>query len=319
MSMLAAMVHTNPPHDISGDARDARDSGDSGDARDSGDSRDALREAIAAQWRPRANLDRIRADLERKGRDLSTLTLEDLAPHDQLHAGGLTAARELAAWVGVPKGARVLDMGAGLGGTARLLALEHEARVIAVDLSPELTRTGAAITAWLGLEALVRHREAELAGVDADQSDDIGHFDLIWLQHLDMHVPDKPFLYAACRRLLAPGGRVVWHDWLAGPGGPCRFPVPWSADGVISFLADEASWRAILAGAGLTLTRFQPIPLRTDRWYETLEGALRKKLARLAEAGRPALPHLPPLLEEVTTLRRNLAEERVMPIFAEAR
>ena len=59
---------------------------------------DDLAGAIAAHWQRRADLGRIRADLERRGRDLAQLRLEDLAPHDQLHAGGLPASRQLAAW-----------------------------------------------------------------------------------------------------------------------------------------------------------------------------------------------------------------------------
>ena len=50
------------------------------------------------------------------------LTLEDLAPIDQFHAGGIAATRALARLAAPQAGARVLDVGGGLGGAARRLA-----------------------------------------------------------------------------------------------------------------------------------------------------------------------------------------------------
>lgn len=272
-----------------------------------------LRAAIAAHWQPRADLARIRADLERRGKGLDELTLADLAPYDQLHAGGLAASRRLATWVDVPPGARILDVGAGLGGTARLLAEEHAARILAVDLSDPITDVGRALTAWLGLQDRVEHRTAEIGDLAPDAP-----FDLVWLQHVDMHVPHKEALYRACRGHLHPEGRIIWHDWLAGPGGTPRWPVPWSADGALSFLIAEAAFRDALEATGLRLRRFEDLTADTDGWYADLERGLTRALSRMAAADRSPPPHLPRLLQETRTLRQNLAERRIGAFFAEA-
>src|SRR5262245_53702875 len=58
------------------------------------------------------------------GKNLDTLTLDDLAPADQFHGGGKAATVRLAHLAGLTPGTRVLDVGGGLGGPARTLAVE---------------------------------------------------------------------------------------------------------------------------------------------------------------------------------------------------
>ena len=56
------------------------------------------------------------------GKRLDGLTIEDLAPVDQFHNGGIQATTELAELAKISQGARVLDVGGGVGGPARTLA-----------------------------------------------------------------------------------------------------------------------------------------------------------------------------------------------------
>ena len=58
------------------------------------------------------------------GLDLSTATPDDLAPLEQFHGGGKRITRELAARAEVSSGMQVLDVGGGVGGPARMLAVE---------------------------------------------------------------------------------------------------------------------------------------------------------------------------------------------------
>lgn len=66
----------------------------------------------------------ILAALEKSGKDLSCLTLEDLAPIDEFHIRGRTATLELARAAGLDATKYVLDVGSGVGGTSRCLAKE---------------------------------------------------------------------------------------------------------------------------------------------------------------------------------------------------
>src|SRR5260370_6746524 len=54
--------------------------------------------------------------LKSTGKDPDQLTAADLAPVDEFHIGGRQATMDLAAQVDLPRGARVLDVGSGIGG-----------------------------------------------------------------------------------------------------------------------------------------------------------------------------------------------------------
>lgn len=276
-----------------------------------------LARRIRDHWKQHGDLRSILADLERKGIDLDAAGSESLAAHDQLHSGQLEGTRVFSRWVGVRRGDRVLDIGAGLGGAARYLAEKFDSRVTAVDISPELVETGGILTRRLGLEEKVRHLCRDHTRLDPGE-----RYDIVWIQHMDMHVPDKAELYEAAVSVLDRGGRVVWHDWLAGPGGTPRWPVMWTHDGGLSFLVPESGFRNRLETAGLSLTRFEIVTGRTTAWFERSRQGIRKILSRLtpeAPATAETVKRLQGLSLEVDNLLANLAEERLVPFFCEAR
>ncbi len=102
--------------------------------------RDGLREAIlAGPRRPRERISR-------------TLTIEDLAPLDQFHGGGLGFTRRLATLGRLTAGMHVLDVGGGLGGPARTLAVEFGCRVTVIDLAESYVDAGRMLTSLMGLD-----------------------------------------------------------------------------------------------------------------------------------------------------------------------
>ena len=98
-----------------------------------------------------------------------------------------------------------------------------------------------------------------------------------------MNIRDKQRLYAEIARVLRPGGTFVAYDILQGPGGPVRYPTPWSADGTTSFLVDPAGLRRHLAEAG-----FEVLEER-DRRAESLAWFKARAAAAAAKGGPPPL------------------------------
>jgi len=275
-----------------------------------------LNRRIRDHWKRCGDFKAIQADLERRGVDIETAEPTALAVNDQLHAGLQEATGEFAEWAGVQKGDRILDLGAGLGGAARFLAKTHQCRVTAVDLSPELNQAGQELTQRLGLDDRIRHRCSDYSRFDLDEK-----YDIIWIQHMDMQVPDKAGLYGFAATGIEPGGKVVWHDWLSGPGGPPRWPVMWSQDGSLSFLISERKFRDLLFRAGLELTRLETIAERTTVWFDRSRKGIKKILSRLTPenpsmSGR--IHRLRCLLEEVETMLVNVADFRLVPFFGES-
>src|SRR3954465_15949008 len=88
-------------------------------------------EAAYSTGLSRSNIERA---LVQAGKQTTTLQASDLAMLEDFHSLGRLATADLVDLAQVTHRDRVLDAGAGIGGTARLIADQRGARVTAVDL-----------------------------------------------------------------------------------------------------------------------------------------------------------------------------------------
>jgi SAM-dependent methyltransferase len=214
-------------------------------------------------------LDALRA----QGKDLDALTADDLAPLTHLTGRPKAATVELGRLAGLKPGKRVLDLGRGLGGPARTLATEFGCRVIGLDLTESFVRTATILTERVGLGDRVGFQCANALDMPFDDSS----FDVVWHEQFAMHIPDKEQLYREVRRVLQPGGRLAMREFLAGPVQPLHFPVPWTADGAISFLWPAQDVRGLLGRLGFVEVA----------WEDLTAGDLERRRAAAA-SGVPA-------------------------------
>jgi SAM-dependent methyltransferase len=192
-------------------------------------------------------LDSILDGLRAAGISPEAPSVDDLAPVDHFHTRGREATLELLRLGGLRAGDAVLDLGGGLGGSARLLAREVGCHVTVLDLTEDYVRVGRELTRRTGLDDRVTFVRADALGTPfADAS-----FEVVWTQHSSMNIPDKAALYGEVRRLLRPGGRLLLHEIVAGPVQPIHSPVPWAREPAVSHLRPPEEVRALLAGLGL--------------------------------------------------------------------
>jgi len=147
------------------------------------------------------------------GGDALALRPEDLWAWDQDHYGGLQAVETLARRATIRAGMEVLDVCAGLGGPARVLAYRFGARVTGVDLTHSRCVAGTHLTSLVRLGPLVRLLRADAQVLPFRA----GAFDAAVSQEGLLHVPDKATVLRECARVLRPGGRLAFSDWIARP------------------------------------------------------------------------------------------------------
>jgi sarcosine/dimethylglycine N-methyltransferase len=153
---------------------------------------------------------RVLEALSRPG--LGRPTADDLFEFDQDHYGGLAAVDALARRAGIGATSRVLDVCAGLGGPARFVADRRGANVVALEL-----HRGRAVGA-ARLNRLVGARSVRVVRGDAIALPFArGVFDACLSQEALLHISDKATVLAECHRVLAPGGRIAFSDWIAFP------------------------------------------------------------------------------------------------------
>jgi MPBQ/MSBQ methyltransferase len=101
-----------------------------------------------------------------------------------------------------------LDVGCGIGGSARILARDYGLTVLGISISPaQIARAQALTPAALAS----RCRFAVMDALDLDLAD--GSFDAVWSVEASPHMPDKQRYADELLRVLRPGGRLAVADW----------------------------------------------------------------------------------------------------------
>ena len=193
-------------------------------------------------------LARIEAALAAAGVDPQRPKMEDLWPYDQLHGRGIAATREHVERAHIRGGMHVLDLGCGVGGTARYLA-SLGCRVAGIDLTPEYIDVARALTERCGLADRIDYRAC--SALDLPFPD--ASFDHVLSHNVTMNIADKAGFAAEAARVLRPGGHFSLAEVEAGPAGVPTFPVPWASDPSSSFLVSPAEMRAAIEGAGFRI------------------------------------------------------------------
>jgi SAM-dependent methyltransferase len=175
--------------------------------------------------------------------------LEALGAIDEFHVGGRAATQTLIDTLPLPPNAHVLDIGCGLGGTARLLATRLGCRVTGVDLTAEYIEVGNSLNARLGLEGRIALRHANALSLPFATAS----FDAATLLHVGMNIADKPALFQEAARVLTPGGHLAIYDIMRMAPGPLTYPLPWAGTGAHCQIAPPYIYRQALRGAGFTL------------------------------------------------------------------
>lgn len=134
----------------------------------------------------------------------------------QIHVGGLKSSAELAQKAGIQPGSLGVDLccchGAGMQFLVRLRDVQA---MTGVDMTDRVIEAGRQAAEASGLADRIRFVRAEasctgLAG---------GTFDFAWGEDAWCYVPDKAALIAEAVRLVRPGGRIAFTDWVIGPAG----------------------------------------------------------------------------------------------------
>jgi len=198
---------------------------------------------------------RILDALAAAGKNVDALTIDDLAPADQFHGGGKPATERLARLAGLKPGTRVLDVGGGLGGPARTLAVQFGCRVTVIDLTESYVRAATALTARLGLADRVTHRVGDALALDAGGEP----FDVVWTQNSGMNIEDKERLYAGFARVLRPDCLLMIQEPMAGSVQPVVFPVMWARDASASFPRSPDAMRALIEAAGFQVRAWEDV------------------------------------------------------------
>ena len=196
-----------------------------------------------------------------------------------LSPGGADEVARIVA--GAPiEGARVLDVGCGLGAIDVLLVERFGAtHVTGIDVEASLVAKATARAHAAGLSDRIAIREVSSGTFPFDD----GAFDVVFSKDSMIHIPDKRALYAEVHRVLVPGGWMVVGDWFGNGLEPTEAMREWlDAVGLTFTLESIEASAALVEACGFTGAEWRD----RNAWYAK---AVDDEIATLAGESYPRL------------------------------
>lgn len=169
----------------------------------------------------------------------------------------------------IASGARVLDVGCGLGGSSIHLAKTRGCRVTGVTLSGVQRRWATASGWWRGVSRSVTFLQTDVER----QAFPPAAFDVVWSVECTEHLHDKAAFFSRAGSWLAPGGRVAICAWLAAEDADRSSDKRRQVEEVCeAFLCPSlgsfADYRGWMEAAGLVVEVAEDWTRRVDRTWE---------------------------------------------------
>ncbi|HAD86104.1 MAG TPA: SAM-dependent methyltransferase [Rhodospirillaceae bacterium] len=150
---------------------------------------------------------------------------------------------------------RIMDLGAGYGGSARYLASEFGCRVTCLNLSETQNDLNREKNAETGLDGLIDVVHGSFENVPADDAS----YDVVWSQDAILHSGDRPKVISEIDRILKPGGHVTFTDPMQADDVPDGVLQPILDRIHLSTLGSFAFYRAEFAKHGFAEEDIDPM------------------------------------------------------------
>jgi tocopherol O-methyltransferase len=165
----------------------------------------------------------------------------------------------LAERAGVPRGAVVLDIGCGLGGSVLWLAENFDCQVTGITISPVQARMAAKKAKARGLSDRVQFQVSD-ANKWEPQPESV---DIVWIMESSEHFENKKRFFERCAAALKPGGVLAVCAWLRRDG-----PMPEGEEKLVATIAEAmlsaslgslSDYQTWIRDSGLTVTTAEDI------------------------------------------------------------
>jgi sarcosine/dimethylglycine N-methyltransferase len=175
--------------------------------------------------------------------------------------------------VGVNETSRILDLGAGYGGSARYLADRFGCRVTCLNLS----ETQNALNRTLTTEAGLTDRVSVVYGDFENIPEPDNSFDIVWSQDAILHSGNRARVLDEVRRVLVPGGQFIFTDPMQSDTCPDGVLQPILDRIQLSTLASFGFYRAELGARGFEEADTQPLTDQLRMHYARVGQALKDR------------------------------------------
>jgi sarcosine/dimethylglycine N-methyltransferase len=176
---------------------------------------------------------------------------------------------------------RVLDLGAGYGGSMRYLAERFGCRCVALNLSEVENERDREMNRKAGLSDRIDVVDGDFTSLDyPDES-----FDLVWSQDAFLHSGDREEVCREAVRVLKPAGRLVFTDPMQADHAAADRLQPIYDRLHLDSLGSPGFYRETLTALGLVEREFDDCAEQLPRHYARVRRALIDNADALRERG----------------------------------
>lgn len=175
--------------------------------------------------------------------------------------------------VNVDNSTRILDLGAGYGGSARYLADQFGCRVTCLNLS----ETQNALNRTLTEEAGLTDRVSVVYGDFEHIPEPDDSFDIVWSQDAILHSGNRPRVLDEVRRVLVENGQFLFTDPMQSDTCPDGVLQPILDRIQLATLASFGFYRAELTARGFEEAETEPLTDQLRTHYSRVGQALKDR------------------------------------------
>jgi SAM-dependent methyltransferase len=215
------------------------------------------------------------------GEDIHVGMYDD--PAEDIARASRRTVEQMAGLVSVTTSTRVVDIGAGFGGSARYLARTYGCHVTCLNLSEIENERNRRLNEEQGLAHLIDVVDGSFEDLPFQDK----AYDLVWSQDAFLHSGDRVRVLEEAVRVVKPGGRLVFTDPMAANGAPKDALVPILERLSLDTMACPDFYRRELYRLGMNSVTFHEASAQLPRHYQrVLEETERRsvELSQVSEA-----------------------------------
>ncbi|WP_227267672.1 class I SAM-dependent methyltransferase [Roseobacter weihaiensis] len=250
----------------------------------------------------------IEAGLNKQGIKPENASVEDLGPVDEFHIGGRAASVHFLDQLKISPSQNILDIGCGLGGSARFASKTYGAKITGIDLTSEYVDVGQQLCEWVGLSDSIKLQQGSALSLPFGEAS----FDGAFMMHVGMNIEDKQALFSEVSRVLKSGAKFGIYDIMKCNDDELVYPVPWATTSETSWVAKSEDYRIALEANGFVVAE-------EHNRHDFAMNFFKKMKAASGAAGGPPPLGLHVLMQQTTAEKvpnmvANLAAGRISPI-----
>jgi len=208
-------------------------------------------ENINQQYTTHNLFEKILDTIETRDIAKDSITQKQISAFDEFHIRGREVTLELINELNLNSNAQVLDVGCGLGGPCRQIAVNGNCMVVGLDVNPEYIRTAKKLSELVNLDADTDFIEGSALDLPFEPQT----FDVVITQHVQMNIKDKERFYSEIYRVLKPSGQFLYYDVLEGNGKDLYYPLPWANKPSINYLIKPGELELFMEKTGFSKVR----------------------------------------------------------------